>query len=967
MSTSFWNLFSPKRTPDVTAQEHDEALQDHHHQQQRHDGAIAGEIRDNSAVDPLADFFNGLPAQSAATDVTTSLSYAQWREGRKRFLVRYFEHRLVGVEDDDSRQRKDDEYDDGVCSFRSEVLDDEFDNNPDLPTPGAESHADSGDRQDYSQPLETQDMHTRHQTTITAEAAALSNKQREDDEGTPDSHQEMNLETQPQSPLHAILWNTSHSQQTTPNSTTSRSKSSSDKANSLPNTGLRRKSVGTVLLSGIKRKLGFLTQREEDEEENDNKNKLSPNRKENHSSTHPDLDSQTPIRPTKKKKYTTSQRGLMWNANVASVPHISETLHTVTKLNELDLYTAKLDLGLCRVLRIWKLRHTKRMEGRRQVSLQLCRDALDDVEEECGMHCMNPDASHSMNLEDDGPLNTIYKKVLSMELVSIQEEPLHDPNVPLSSPRVSNLATAAFQSGSIQLQKASERKRRHAVRRVRIFFYNGYAEALSRVLSDIAESKSGKKKNLMQNYVLSLANVPAHCIMPHTFSRKGDQSSPHLQQYVDNPFGDEEYGVPSPYCICIGDSASLKFGSEKLYFDSEELEIRLAGTPPVAVSAVAEETSMEMGDAIVTNRTVEASGLGYAREEGSSVLMERYWNLSGAASGQRRGGMTFLVGDEDTIHAGPPDETVATGVVSDIQRDEGANDNVAAHVSSNAGEGTHSGEATALTENSGIVRPPSVEPLSSMLPLLLENGMKRLKDPITVYGVVLGFSAPSLTTTKEWKMSMVLIDESLPISIESQDQQQSGGCPPSSDATSSSKEVHVPSITVVLFVKNKLHLPVIRSAGDIVCCRNAILQQYNCEPQLLCSRKGSVVVVRPTRVRNPGVELPDSTAPNDWNLSCSCHEDGGNAAHLYVDWSLTNTLWRWGQQRLASHPTMSPNCKISIAGLDEPSETLESSVSGDLTAAITAIIPHPEHLRRRDTARGYIRLWDGTGPPRSDP
>jgi hypothetical protein len=127
-----------------------------------------------------------------------------------------------------------------------------------------------------------------------------------------------------------------------------------------------------------------------------------------------------------------------------------------------------------------------------------------------------------------------------------------------------------------------------------------------------------------------------------------------------------------------------------------------------------------------------------------------------------------------------------------------------------------------------------------------------------------------------------------------------------------------------------------------------------------------VVVVRPARVRNPGVELHDSISANDWSLSCTCHDDEGHVAHPYVHWSLSNNLWRWGQHRLASHPTMSPNCKISIAGLDEPAETLESSVSGDLTAAITAIIPHPEHLRRRDTPRGCIRLWDGTGPPRSD-
>ena len=41
--------------------------------------------------------------------------------------------------------------------------------------------------------------------------------------------------------------------------------------------------------------------------------------------------------------------------------------------------------------------------------------------------------------------------------------------------------------------------------------------------------------------------------------------------------------------------------------------------------------------------------------------------------------------------------------------------------------------------------------------------MKKLNDTVTVYGVVLGFTPPSLTSTQEWKMSIVLIDETLPL------------------------------------------------------------------------------------------------------------------------------------------------------------------------------------------------------------
>jgi hypothetical protein len=409
------------------------------------------------------------------------------------------------------------------------------------------------------------------------------------------------------------------------------------------------------------------------------------------------------------------------------------------------------------------------------------------------------------------------------------------------------------------------------------------------------------------------------------------QADPRLEQYVNDPFVDTEYGATSSYCICIGDTCSLKIGREKLYFDDKKLGLRLTEMPTAAEPCIEAE---EPTDAIVNALTVRAGGEGHYWETERSTLIKRFWNYKGWGQPQQ----TLLVGDK----AAAPNVTIEAQNHDEEQSLQELT------------TGEHSGETN--EDNGHIIRPASVKRLAELRPLL--DGKKRLKQSVTVFGVVLGFSPPSLTSTREWKMSMVLIDESLPVSTESQNQGQTG---------EEKKEVHVPSITVILFSKNKSQLPVIRSAGDVICCRNAILQLYNDEPQIVCNQKANLIVVRHTTIRSPSVELQNSSLSLDWSISCNCHDAGEHDDHPYVNWRLANSLWRWGQRRLSLHPTMSPSIKISIAGLDHPAENVEVAVAGDLTAVVTSIIPFPDHLRRRDTARGYIRLWDGTGPPRSDP
>ncbi|KAL3797465.1 hypothetical protein ACHAWO_000665 [Cyclotella atomus] len=888
------NLFSPRKQ----AAAESEAAED-----------AAEKLEKEMMSDPLSNFFGAATCDKAfagnapvasdelAPDNDLNVLYSQWKSSRKEFLMNYLEHRLVGVDEQDENRHED------CCSFCSEVLDEDFD--------ASEGNADS------SQDVYTSESQDANNSSGTQELETQDTKQPNSESKSAASDDYM-LETQPQTQLPTPrFFNTPRGDQSGTQSTKGSNKGkSTDK--SIDTAELVNRSMARGFISGIKRKLGFRDDTETQEHTTFQFLSKTPNSAETPSSSQP-RKKRRRTSPKHNRTDYSKRRGLP----PKTIPHISDTSYSATKLSDLDLQTKNLDLDLSRVLRVWRLRSCKRIApvniGGSQ-SQESTQNFANPVESGASMHMTS-----FGRYEDDGPLNTVYKNVLSIEVAQLRRQANPTP----SSPSVSNLASAAFQSGQAQLRKVAERKRRHEVKRVRIFFYNKYAEVLSRLLDDI--SSKGDKKKKKSNCLLSLNHVPAHCIIPLQMA----QVDPLLEQYVNNSFCDEDYGATSSYCVCIGDTCSLKFGGEKLYFDDGRLELRLTEIPTAAEPCIETEEAM---DAIVNAVTVRAGGEGYYWEAENSTLIKRYWNYKGWEQPQKKGGMTILVGD-------------GTAAVNGSTKAQ-SHDGEAQNLRESAGE--RSGETQ--EESDHITRPASVKQLAELHPLL--DGEKRLRPTVTVYGVVLGFSPPSLTSTKEWKMSMVLIDESLPISTESHNQDQTGN---------GKKELHVPSITVILFSKNKLHLPVIRSAGDVICCRNAILQLYNDEPQLLCNRKANLIVVRPTTIRSPGVELHNSTLSSDWSLSCNCHDAGEHDSHPYVNWSLANSLWRWGQRRLSSHPTMSPSCTISISGLDKPVENVEVTVAGDLTAVVASIIPCPEHLRRRDTARGYIRLWDGTGPPRSDP
>ena len=870
-------------------------------------------------------------------DKEKPMSFTEYKAARKANLHQYLTHRLIGNDDsdsDDSGSGKENDIgvkesakmDDDDNSFSSNVLDEPF-----IRIDG------DGDKND---------------------------NQEEGDEGEDEDDDDiMQLETQPQTAPVAMEEDSPEVEDEEEDETPLKTQEE-----------LTPSRLG--IFSGIKRKLGFVVTTSGENQSQQSEENESSQIKKKRARTDSSISNSNSNNHDAHRKQTQTKRGLMWDGKYKSIPHVQDATFVGSNLEELDLLCQSLDLSLCRVLRVWDIRSTKRTNklmlssekndgegGSNDNNAEVARGGIiqaawnaispkrrqtaeSDAEVVHHPSAMTPYCEFH---EDDGPLNTIYKRVFSIELAQIIE---NDDTATDSS--ITNMATAAFHDGKERLDREKARKQRHSIRKIRVFFYNRFADVMAGAFYALKKESLQKKKNVP--FLMALTNIPAECIMPLAMG-----SNPHLQQYIMNPIGDDEYGVSSPYCICVGDKSSIRLGDDgpKLCFDHEELEMRLVEAPvniPLAVIDNEGNSDFVLDDAIITSESIKY-GNGYCMEGEQSNLVKKYVQIRKSKSD---GPVLFnLEEEEEEVEELPRAETTVPNPpgLAGLRGSGGTATN------NGGGESRATGESTAEGGDL-IVRPKTVASLSDLQTLLIRNNMQKLTNRINVYGVVLGFSPPSLTRSEEWMMSIVLIDETIPLS----NQIETRGQPNTNEGgeTSNPKEMHVPSITLMIFSKDKSKLPVVRAAGDVICCEKVILQAWNGDAQL-CARthRGSnIVVVNPAQPRRPGDEIQNlPSSLNDWSASPS-----SGVTHSIRHLPLVNSLWRWGQQRLSSHPTMSPNCYLSIAGVGgDDSENIEVSASGDLTAVVTAIIPTPQHLRRRDTPRGYIRLWDGTGPSRSDP
>jgi hypothetical protein len=152
------------------------------------------------------------------------------------------------------------------------------------------------------------------------------------------------------------------------------------------------------------------------------------------------------------------------------IPHIDHTLHQVSTLEYINLYTALLNVQVCHVTRVWRLRPTKRMmDGQPKQPCVIFPGRLPRI--------VYP------YREEDGPLTPIYKQVVSLELT--------------------------FDS--------NQKKKR-----MYMFLYNKYAQYFDKWYSSLKE-----KSQLL----LRLHHIPAISILPFAIDPRNFVDAASLQNY----------------------------------------------------------------------------------------------------------------------------------------------------------------------------------------------------------------------------------------------------------------------------------------------------------------------------------------------------------------------------------------------------------------------------------------------------
>ena len=212
------------------------------------------------------------------------------------------------------------------------------------------------------------------------------------------------------------------------------------------------------------------------------------------------------------------------------------------------------------------------------------------------------------------------------------------------------------------------------------------------------------------------------------------------------------------------------------------------------------------------------------------------------------------------------------------------------------------------------------------------------------YAAVLSYSQPYRTKRGDWIMSISLIDDSLPL------------C---ENELSNSAFVH--SVTINIFVKpnERDRLPKVRYAGDVIRLSNIKLQMWKEERQLVSTRASTFVVLR-RNGQSANDTNPEMYPPNDENVLLSDTE-----------WEHMLDMWHWAQRRFLLHATMKIAHRFRLSDMRMPDSIeierySDESTRGDLTVLVASILPIPTEQLSGTTPRGFLRVWDGTGVPKSD-
>lgn len=390
--------------------------------------------------------------------------------------------------------------------------------------------------------------------------------------------------------------------------------------------------------------------------------------------------------------------------------------HPVNSISEITLTVSSLSIPLASILNIWKQQRSKPL-------------------------FQKSTGPFPYDWMRKGPLCFNYKRVVSLE---IMEWELCEG----TKKEIRNISRKAFGQKS---------------RRIRVFFYNFYADAMTIVIEEAEKNMrsaisaggiGSNKACLNDQMMVALRNIPAQCIFPM-----------YTHDYWDKVRGkilDDEYGLVADYCICIGDMSNVKMGgpdggTDKAHFDSDGLEIGI----------LVKGLNGEFEDECVINRlAIDEIELGISKDlirRGNSDMADAYKRT----------------------------------VITCAEQNNDAED------SDGAAEVPRRRFATA---SAGMKRKAQhvdrqYSCLSDLGDIYHRNVNKQRKErEVNIYATVLNFCAPR-QTKKNWMLTVSIFDDSLPL--------------PSLDASADTADP-ISQVKLVIFADKDDDFPLFFCAGDVL-------------------------------------------------------------------------------------------------------------------------------------------------------
>ncbi|KAL3925500.1 MAG: hypothetical protein SGILL_000367 [Bacillariaceae sp.] len=556
------------------------------------------------------------------------------------------------------------------------------------------------------------------------------------------------------------------------------------------------------------------------------------------------------------------------------VPHIKETVHEVSKLEYLNLYTQTLHLPLCRVIKVWNIRDTKR-------------GALAKLE---GIVKPCPTIEHGHlsripfgDMEEDGPAAAAFRWVVSMELEQL---------------KVVDHPTTAMGSSSFTSSR----------QRIKVFFYNCYAEKISTWMKE-------QREKHRHEFILNLSNIPAKCIFPRAI----------------DPHNWMEQNDMVEYCLCIGSASNAKLveGGTYIQFHDEKLQVTITARS-VLEGLETDKNNAHSDDALVLSQESCGGGDLLSSSEETKEMdsmenpVEALKNTWSKYAGQFQNDADIPVanGDDNDDNDQPDRNHQNQQQNCSRQQPQSPACDPQVPVENQQDQESDSSPATP-TRASAISRGLSQLPFVNRMKVI--GNATRLTDGGEVEYTKLSDIEDIYKNSKQGRTKKVFVNIYAVV-----------------------LQLHVPKRTR----RGARGFPMLARMGDVLRIHRAELEMHEGKVKIQGNKfKSSYVVVR-------------KTEQEEWTLFPTAR----NTFHFHpVEEILAHSLWEFGQRNIKESANTNADRSATLGEISAMKNSDETRLKDrDMTVMVAGVFPFPQ-MPSGVNPHGFLRIWDGTGIPPSDP